>query len=118
MSALKTSHRHLLIACSVVLFHLGALWAMQTGLIQRAVAAVLPVQLLSEFIEPPQPKAVAQPKPLQPLTAPVAATPVPVAAPKVALPSSAGAMCPASAAVFLKSCGSAFLLILFCSSYS
>jgi protein TonB len=85
---LQTSHRHLFIAASVVLFHLGALWALQTRRIQRVVAAVLPAQLLSEFIKPPQPKAVAQPKPLPPINAPVAATPVLVAAPKVALPSS------------------------------
>lgn len=132
----QTSHRHLLIAASVVLFHLAALWALQTGLIQRVVEVLVPVALLSEFIEPPQPKValppppappkavtqaaprkvvvalppppmplavadptpvpnaptgeVAQPKPLPPIAAPVAAevAPAPVAAPKVELPSS------------------------------
>ena len=69
---LKTSHRHLLIAASVVLFHLGALWALQTGLIQRAVAAVLPVQLLSELIEPPKPKVVPPPPVQKPVQQPVA----------------------------------------------
>lgn len=64
---LKTSHRHLFIAASVVLFHLGALWALQTGLIQRAMAAIVPVQLLSELIELPKPKVVPPPvqKPVQ-----------------------------------------------------
>lgn len=81
MSALKTRHRHLLIAASVVLFHLGALWALQTGLIQRAVAAIVPVQLLTEFIEPPRPK-VAPPAPvhkpvMQPVVHKTAALPPP-----------------------------------------
>jgi protein TonB len=125
-------HRHLLIAGGVVLFHLAALWALQTGLIQRVVEVLVPVVVLSEFIEPPRPKAeppppkpvvpapptatrktpslppppmplaiadstpapnapagvVAQPQPLPPITAPVAAVPTPVAQPKVELPSS------------------------------
>jgi protein TonB len=67
----SSSRNHLVIAGSVLLFHLGALWALQTGLIQRAVAAVLPVQLLSEFIELPTPK-VAPPSPVQkPVVQPV-----------------------------------------------
>jgi protein TonB len=57
--------RHSLIAGSVVLFHLGALWALQTGLLQRAVAVIVPVQLLSEFIAPPRPN-VAPPSPPPP----------------------------------------------------
>jgi protein TonB len=64
-----TSRHHLLIAGSVMLFHLGALWALQTGLLQRAVAVIVPVQLLSEFIAPPRPKVA--PPPRKPVTPPV-----------------------------------------------
>ena len=59
-----TLRHHLAIAGSVALFHVAALWALQTGLIQRVVAAVLPVVVFSEFIEPPQPKVT--PPPLRP----------------------------------------------------
>lgn len=59
----QSSRKHLLIAASVVLFHGAALWALQTGLIQRVVEVLVPVALLSDFIEPPQPK-VAPPPPM------------------------------------------------------
>lgn len=72
VSASKTSRRHLFIAGSVVLFHLAALWALQTGLIQRAVAVIVPVQLLSEFIEPPTPEVVPPPPVQKPVVQPVA----------------------------------------------
>jgi protein TonB len=55
------SYRHVFIATSVVLFHLGALWAMQSGLIRRAIEAVIPVEILSEWVEPPRPKIEAPP---------------------------------------------------------
>ena len=67
-----TSRHHLLIAGSVVLFHLGALWALQTGLLQRAVAVIVPVQLLSEFIAPPRPNVASPPPPSPPMRKPVA----------------------------------------------
>lgn len=73
--------RHSLIAGSVVLFHLGALWALQTGLLQRAVAVIVPVQLLSEFIEPPKAKVVPPPvqKPVaQPVARKTTAPPPPI----------------------------------------
>ena len=75
--------RHSVIAGSVVLLHLGALWLLQTGLIQRAVAAVLPVEILSELIEPPVPQNVPPPpaarKPVwQPATRKTAAPPPPL----------------------------------------
>lgn len=70
MKKIIFSH-HSLIVGGVVLFHLGALWALQTGLIQRAVAAVLPVQLITEFIEPPRPK-VTPPPVHKPVVQPVA----------------------------------------------
>jgi periplasmic protein TonB len=59
----QLSSRYMTIAGAVVLFHIVALWALQTGLLQRAVEAVVQVQLLSTFIEPLQPK----PEPLPPV---------------------------------------------------
>ena len=47
--------RSLVIATGVVLLHLVGLWALQTGLLRRVTAVVVPVQVLSEMIEPPKP---------------------------------------------------------------
>jgi protein TonB len=61
--------RRLLIVTAVVGFHLFGLWALQAGLLRRAVELVIPVQVLAELIEPPQPVAAppapAPPKPVQ-----------------------------------------------------
>ena len=65
--------RKAVIAVSVVVFHLGALWALQNGLLLRAVQIIVPVDILSEFIEPPAPKIVPPPP----------APPVPVQQPVV-----------------------------------
>ena len=74
--------RHLLIVGSVLLFHVVALWVLQTGLLQRVVEVLVPVELLSEFIEPPQPKKAPPPAPpppsvAQPVMAKAAALPPP-----------------------------------------
>ena len=47
--------RNAIIAICVVLFHVVAVWALQTGLIHRAVELLVPVEMLSEIIEPPKP---------------------------------------------------------------
>ena len=44
-----------MIAGSVLVFHAAALWALQSGLLMRAVEVVVPVEILSQFIEPPKP---------------------------------------------------------------
>jgi protein TonB len=67
----RVPSRHAVIAGGVVLLHLAALWAMQTGLIRRVVEAVVPVQVLSEFIEPPRPR-VEPPPPVPRPMAPAA----------------------------------------------
>ena len=59
------SRRNLAIAGGVVLLHVAALWALQTGLLRRAVEVVVPVQVFSEIITPPAPK-VETPAPVQP----------------------------------------------------
>ena len=66
----KPLSRNTLIVASVLLLHAAALWALQTGLIQRVVEVLVPVQMLSEYIEPPKPRV----------------TPPPPAPPKVAAP--------------------------------
>ena len=48
-------NRNLVIAVCVVLLHVAGLWAFQTGLLRRAVAVFVPVQVLSEIVEPPKP---------------------------------------------------------------
>ncbi|MEN9539409.1 MAG: hypothetical protein RLZZ126_1644 [Pseudomonadota bacterium] len=61
MSNRKVSRDGLVVA-AVLLLHVAALWALQTGLLRRATEVVLPVALLSEWISPPAPK-VAEPPP-------------------------------------------------------
>ena len=58
--------RNAVIAGSVVLFHVAALWALQSGLIRKAAEVVIPVEILSEFIEPPKPKDPPPPPPPPP----------------------------------------------------
>ncbi len=55
--------RTALIAGSVLVFHGLAIWALQSGLLRRAVEVVVPVALLAEIIEP---TPVADPPPAPP----------------------------------------------------
>jgi protein TonB len=72
--AVNTSRRNLMIASAVVLFHVAAIWALQSGLVRRTVEMIVPVALLTEIITPPAPKvevpapapAPEPPKPKQP----------------------------------------------------
>lgn len=81
MRNISTQQRHLLIASFVVLFHAGALWALQSGLLKRALEAVVPVDILSAWVEPPRQKSEPPPpapKPvLQPMRQKVANLPPP-----------------------------------------
>ncbi len=91
--------RRLAVVLAVVLLHLGALWALQSGLLSRAVELVIPVQVLAEFIEPPQPQIeppppappVAAPAPPQPKSRPV---PQPLPQPVAALTTEPSALAP------------------------
>ncbi|MBB1075619.1 energy transducer TonB [Rhodoferax sp. 4810] len=47
--------RTFLVVAYVLVFHALMLWGLQSGLLKRAVELVVPVQMLSEFIEPPAP---------------------------------------------------------------
>ena len=53
--------RNTAIVVSVLCFHVVALWALQSGLLRRAVDVLVPVEMLTEFIEPPAPKETPQP---------------------------------------------------------
>ncbi len=53
--------RKLTVVANVLLFHVAVLWALQSGLLKRTVELVVPVQMLSVFIEPPAPKVVPPP---------------------------------------------------------
>jgi periplasmic protein TonB len=62
------------VAVAVVLLHAGGLYALQSGLLRRAVELVIPAEMISQIVEPPQPLApppVPQPKPA-PTPAPTA----------------------------------------------
>jgi protein TonB len=72
-------NRNVIIAASVVVFHVAALWALQTGLLRRAVELVVPAEILVEFMAPPAPKVVPPPPaPPTSVRQPVAKAPVPV----------------------------------------
>jgi protein TonB len=84
---MQTGSRNTLIAGGVVLLHVAALWALQSGLLRRAVETVVPVELLSVLVTPPRteaPPTPPQPQPVQPAPAPVrrVAPPTPAPAPK------------------------------------
>lgn len=77
--------RNVAIALAVVLLHIGFIWGLQSGLLMRAVElvvpVVVPVVVLSQFIDPPAPK-VNTPPPAQvkkTLAAPSVAAPQPLA---------------------------------------
>ena len=77
-------NRNIVIAVSVVVFHVGALWALQNGLLRRAAEMVVPVEILTRIIEIEPPRvAPPPPAPPPPETAPQAVKlqppPMPVA---------------------------------------
>jgi protein TonB len=78
MPAVRPLSRNTAIAGSVVLFHVAALWALQTGLLRQAIEVIVPVSVMSEItppepkVEPPPPSPPARPKPI-PVEKPVVA---------------------------------------------
>lgn len=96
LQSLFNTHRNALIAVSVLAFHALAIWALQTGLLMRAVEIIVPVEVLAQIIDLPTPKVTpvtpvppAPPTPPVPLKqavtrpTPVKTTPVPQPAPKL-----------------------------------
>ena len=63
-----SAHRNVIIAGSVLVFHALAIWALQTGLIMRAVEIIVPVEVLAQIIDLPTPKVTpAPPAPPEPV---------------------------------------------------
>lgn len=72
-------NRNVIIAVSVVIFHIAALWIIQSGLLRRTVELIVPVEILVEVIEPPLPKVVPQlPVPAIPVKQAIIKAPPPV----------------------------------------
>lgn len=69
-SPYQPMNRRLLIVLAVVGLHAGGLWALQTGLLQQAVATWMPVEVMAELVEEPRPPAPL-PEPVRPVVAPV-----------------------------------------------
>ncbi|HSH92452.1 MAG TPA: energy transducer TonB [Ramlibacter sp.] len=63
---MRRLNRNFAITGSVVLFHIAALWALQNGLLRRAMEVIVPVQMLSEMVAPPAPKTETPPEPPKP----------------------------------------------------
>ncbi|NJM43784.1 MAG: energy transducer TonB, partial [Brachymonas sp.] len=58
----------IVIAGIVALLHVGGLVALQNGLLLRAYELVVPVEMISQIIEPPQPEIAPPPPPPAPST--------------------------------------------------
>jgi periplasmic protein TonB len=58
----------------VLLFHALVIWALQSGLLRRAVEVIVPVEVLAQLIEPPKP---VPPPPIVPKEPPPLAPPPP-----------------------------------------
>lgn len=85
-SPVPSISRNAAIALSVVLLHVGFIYALYSGLLTRAVELVVPVMVLAQIIEPPVPKVAPPPPPpppsqvKKPVTkAPTVAAPLPLA---------------------------------------
>ena len=100
-------NRRLLIATSVILLHVAVLWALQTGLMRRAVEIIVPGEILSEFISPPAPPApqpqTPAPQPVrqetQPVVKPTPTPPLPAPTPEPAPMVAPAAPAPAQPAI-------------------
>lgn len=68
--------RRLFIVAAVIGFHVLGLWALQAGLLRRAVELVVPVAVMAELIEPPRPQVTPEPTPPKPQPAPKPVAPV------------------------------------------
>lgn len=129
--------RNVVIASGVIVFHAAALWALQSGLLRRAAEVVIPVEIMSQFIEapkpkvdpppppppppkvakappPPRPQAIREPKPTPAPQAPVGTTeppppPAPPAAPTPPAPPALPPAPPAPPAVQLPSSNADYL---------
>ena len=83
MSSSSTTRisKRLAVVGAVIGLHVVGLWAMQSGLIARVVEIVVPVQVMAEMIEAPQPEIPPAPPPPAPKPQPVVNKPRPVPKP-------------------------------------
>ncbi len=92
---INPQNRNVAIAGGVVLLHLLVLWAMQTGLLRRAVETVIPVEIISDIMTPPEvlppppPRVRPTPKPQTIAEKVTSPPPIPVAAPEPSPPAPA-----------------------------
>jgi periplasmic protein TonB len=62
------ANRNTFIAGAVLLFHVLAIWALQAGLLMRAVEVIVPIEVLAQMIDLPAPKvSPAPPAPPEPV---------------------------------------------------
>jgi protein TonB len=86
MPAKPLLSRNLTIALSVVLFHVALIWTLQSGLLIRAAEISIPVELLSQWVEPPAPMQPQRPLPAAPQPSTKIAPPIKTTSPPVATP--------------------------------
>lgn len=65
-NAIPLHKRPIAIAAAVALLHIGGLAALQSGLLVRAYELVVPVEMISQIIEPPKPLPLVPPPPSPP----------------------------------------------------
>lgn len=73
LSAPSSQSRHLPVVLAVIGLHVGGVYALQSGLLRRAVEVVVPVEVLAQII-PPEPVIPPPPPPPPPPSKPVAKT--------------------------------------------
>ena len=73
----KRLSRNALIAGGVVLLHVAALWAFQSGLAHKVVATIVPPQAIAYIMAPPAPEVPPPPAPPPPTPVPPTPTPRP-----------------------------------------
>ena len=91
-------NRYFTIIATVVLLHIAAIWALQSGLLRRAVDVLVPAEILVEIMSPPNevrkvPPALASKALIAPQLI-AKPTPAPIAPTQVAHPSPAASLTP------------------------
>jgi periplasmic protein TonB len=70
MQTVPFHRKPIAVAAAVLLLHVGGLLALQSGLLVRAYELVVPVEMISQIITPPQPEVAPPPPPAPPPPAP------------------------------------------------
>jgi protein TonB len=88
------------IASAVVLLHVGGLAALQSGLLVRAYEVIVPVEMISQIIEPPKPiQPPPAPAPPEPAKLNKAVTPPPAPLPRAIADPTPAPNAPVAAAI-------------------